>query len=82
MSDRAAIYDQLLEVIQRYNRNDIALLGATTFAGDLALDSLTVMDLVTDIEDSFDITLPLNRLPDLETIDQLADEVAKIVSSR
>jgi len=34
------------------------------------------MDLVAEIEDDFDIILPLNLLPDLETIGQVADAVS------
>lgn len=36
------------------------------------------MDLVANIEDEWDIVLPLNRLPELETVGQVADEVAKL----
>ena len=37
------------------------------------------MDLVAAIEDEFDIVLPLNMLPDLETIQQVADAVERIL---
>ena len=50
----------------------------TSFANDLELDSLTVMDLVANIEDEWDINMPLNLLPDLETVGQLADAVQKL----
>ena len=62
------------------NKKSVDLTPATTFAADLELDSLTVMDLVADIEDDFDIILPLNMLPDLETIGQVADAVETIVA--
>lgn len=62
------------------NKKGVDLKPGTTFAVDLELDSLTVMDLVAEIEDEFDIVLPLNMLPDLETIEQVADAVEKIVS--
>lgn len=68
---RAKIY----ELIAPVNKKGIALKPETTFAGDLELDSLTVMDLVAEIEDEFDILLPLNKLPDLETIQQVTDAV-------
>ena len=54
----------------------------TSFATDLEFDSLTVMDMVAAIEDEFDITLPLNMLPDLETVDQVATAVEKILKDR
>ena len=39
---------------------------------DLGLDSLAAMDLLMSLEDRFDISIPLNALPDVETIGDLA----------
>jgi acyl carrier protein len=76
--DRAATYARLIELIEPFNRKGIALGEATSFADDLELDSLTVMDLVANIEDEWDINMPLNILPDLETVGQLTDAVLKL----
>lgn len=78
----AEVIDRLYALIAPYNKKDVALTPATTFAGDLELDSLTIMDLVAAIEDEFDIVLPLNLLPDLETIQHVADAVDKIMSEK
>ena len=72
------VIDTLYRLIGEYNKKNVALTPETTFAGDLELDSLTIMDLVAAIEDEFDILLPLNLLPDLETIQSVADVVEKI----
>ncbi len=76
--DRPATYARLIELIEPFNRKGIALAENTSFANDLELDSLTVMDLVANIEDEWDINMPLNLLPDLETVGQLADAVLKL----
>lgn len=72
--------EKIIELIGPYNRKGIEIKPDSTFAADLELDSLTVMDLVAGIEDEFDIILPLNMLPDLETVQQVADAVDKIVT--
>jgi acyl carrier protein len=69
---------RLIDLIAPFNKKGIPLNEATRFADDLELDSLTVMDLVANIEDEWDINIPLNLLPDLETVGQLADAVAKL----
>lgn len=79
MTDRNQIYTRIVELIEPINRKGIALGEDVTFASDLELDSLTVMDLVAAIEDEWDIVLPLNMLPELETIGQLVDAVTKLV---
>ena len=76
--DRAATYARLTELIEPFNKKGIALGESTSFADDLELDSLTVMDLVANIEDEWDINMPLNILPDLETVGQLTDAVLKL----
>ncbi|MEM1019354.1 MAG: acyl carrier protein [Pseudomonadota bacterium] len=75
---QADVCNVLYGIIGPFNTKGIGLKPETTFAGDLELDSLTVMDLVAAIEDEFDIILPLNMLPDLETIDQVAAAVVSI----
>ena len=76
--DRPATYARLIELIEPFNKKGIALAESTSFADDLELDSLTVMDLVANIEDEWDINMPLNILPDLETVGQLTDAVVKL----
>ena len=74
-----ATFETISGLIAPFNKKGIDLGPDVSFASDLELDSLTVMDLVADIEDEFDIILPLNILPDLETVGHLADAVEKIV---
>lgn len=79
MTDRTEIFARIVELIVPFNKKGAPLEEETMFARDLELDSLTVMDLVAAIEDEWDIILPLNMLPELETIGQLADAVTKLV---
>ncbi|MDP3783141.1 MAG: acyl carrier protein, partial [Sphingopyxis sp.] len=47
--------DQIFGLISPFNKKGVELTDATTFAGDLEWDSLTVMDFVAEVEDTFDI---------------------------
>ncbi len=82
MTDRATVYARIIELIEPLNNKKVALTSETTFAGDMEMDSLTVMDLVASMEDEWDIMIPLNMLPDLETIGQVADAVAGLVAKK
>jgi acyl carrier protein len=44
----------------------------TDLLGDLNLDSLQVMNLLLEIEDRFDISIPVSILPDVRTVKDLA----------
>jgi acyl carrier protein len=78
MTDRAEIQSRILAEIEPYNKKGVALTDATTFAGDLEWDSLTVMDFVAAIEDAFDITITMNMQAEIESIGQLVDAVQKL----
>ena len=80
MPDRAAIHARILEFIAPLNRAQVPVTEATRFADQLEFDSLTVMDLVAGIEDEWNIVLPLNMLPELETVGQLTDAVVKLAN--
>jgi acyl carrier protein len=80
MTDRDATLARLFELIAPYNAKGIEVAEHTRFADDLELDSLTVMDLVASIEDAWDINMPLNLLPELETVGQVADAVIRLAS--
>lgn len=78
MSDRAATLATITTLIEPFNKKGVALTEATTFAGDLEWDSLTVMDFVAAVEDEFDIVITMNMQADIETVGQLADAVEKL----
>lgn len=50
----------------------------TDIVADLGLDSLKVMKLVESVEDSFDISVPLNVLPEVRTVGDFVLQIEKI----
>ncbi len=74
------IFEQVSTLIKPFNKKNIAVNKDTTFSLDLELDSLTVMDLLSEIEDEFDITIPLNMLPDLENVGEFVEAVQKLLA--
>ncbi|ODU69334.1 MAG: phosphopantetheine-binding protein [Novosphingobium sp. SCN 66-18] len=73
-----ALTDQIYGLIAPFNKKGVELTDATTFAGDLEWDSLTVMDFVAAIEDEFDIIISMNQQAEIETYGQLIDAVTKL----
>lgn len=78
MTDRNSMFDRIAELIEPFNKKGIELSDATTFAGDLEWDSLTVMDFVAEVEDAFDIIITMNMQAEIETVGQLVDAVLKL----
>ncbi len=76
--DRAATAAKIAALIEPFNKKGVAIEDASTFAGDLEFDSLTVMDFVAAIEDEFDILISMNQQAEIETYGQLVDAVVKL----
>ena len=76
--NREETADKIAALIAPFNKKDVAITDATTFAGDLEFDSLTVMDFVAEIEDEFDIIISMNAQAEIETYGQLVDAVVKM----
>ena len=70
--------DQICTLLRPFNTNGSVLSAATDISTDLNIDSVTVMDVVMEVEDHFDIEIPLNLLSETRTVGDLA----KIVVSR
>ncbi len=54
----------------------------TELVADLGLDSVQVMDFLSVVEEHFDISIPLNILPDIRTVADLAAQVQHLIAHR
>jgi acyl carrier protein len=77
----AEVDARIRQLIEPFNKKGIAIEDATTFAGDLEFDSLTVMDFVAAIEDEFDIIISMNQQAEIENWGQLVMAVHKLLDS-
>ena len=80
MTDRSEMLDKLKGLIEPFNKKGVELSDTTTFAGDLEWDSLTVMDFVAEVEDTFDIVITMNMQAEIENVGQLVDAVIKLTN--
>lgn len=60
---------------------DTEISPETNLITHLAIDSVKLLNLIMEIEDQFDISVPLNVLVDVLTVQDLANLIYKIKSS-
>jgi acyl carrier protein len=72
MSDYKRLVLELYDLVRPFISEDFELTEDTDLIDDLGLDSMKIMDLLSMIEDSQDISIPLNILPDIRTIKDFA----------
>lgn len=54
----------------------------TDIARDLAIDSLALMNIVMELEDKFDVSIPLDRMAVIETVGELASLIDELRAKR
>jgi acyl carrier protein len=82
MTDREETFAKVAELIGPFNKKQVPLSEATTFAGDLEWDSLIVMDFVASVEDEFDVMITMNMQAEIESVGQLVDAVEQLRKDR
>ncbi len=70
---------RLVKTLTPFNKTGAHLSAATRFTEDLNFDSLVVMEFIAVVEDDFDISVPLNILPDIATVKDLAIAIERIL---
>ena len=75
MTDYQEYLNFLYSTLETQNKNKLVLSENTALVADIGLSSLEVMEFIEKIEDHFDISIPLNILPDVNTIGDLAKKV-------
>ncbi len=64
--------EQICKLLEPFNSDGKALSVDTDISADLNIDSVAVMDFVMEVEDHFDIEIPLNVVSETRSIGDLA----------
>jgi len=76
---REAILRDTLTILKRVSVKPIEPTAASEVVGDLGLDSIQVLELIAELEDHFDINVPLNNLGHVKTVGQMVDHLLSIM---
>ena len=78
----APIEDGVLDVLKQVSRRPIEPSLASDLVADLGFDSLQILEVIAELEDRFDISIPLNDVPATRTVAQVVAQVARLVEDR
>ena len=79
MQNFEAVQTQLYQILKPFVPGGFELETETDLVADLDLDSMKVMDIVADVEDTFDIAVPLNILPQVRTVSDFVGQIQKLL---
>ncbi len=79
-------YDETLtittEILKKHVDAERAIRPNDHIQNDLGLDSLGVMELVADVEDRFEVSIPNDMLEGLATVEDIAKALMKLQDPR
>ena len=78
MPDYNEYLDSIYSLLQPFLKEGVSLSEETELVTELGLTSLQVMTMIEHIEDHFDISIPLNILPDIRTVRDLAQQLTSL----
>ena len=78
MTEYRDYLDFMFSVLEKHNKSGVSLSETTELVADIGLSSLEVMEFVEKIEDRFDISIPLNILPDVNTLGDFARKLHEL----
>ena len=70
-----------IDILKRLSRRPIEPVPEQELMADLGFDSLQILEFVGELEDHFNIAVPLNSLTHIRTVGQIVAEVRAIASA-
>jgi acyl carrier protein len=76
------IEDGVIDVLKNVSRRPIQPTLESDLVADLGFDSLQVLEVIAELEDRFDISIPLNDVPATRTVAQVVGQVTQLMGGR
>ena len=69
---------EIARAARKVRGRPVELTSDTDIARDLDVDSLALMNMVMELEDTFDVSIPLDRLASVRTVGDLSGLIAEL----
>lgn len=78
MTAEQSVHDEIAAALSQVLNREVEVQGSTKVVEDLGMDSLAVMNFIMAIEDRYDISIPLDRVAQVETVDDLTRAIQQL----
>lgn len=82
MATLAAVQDVVIEVLKDVSRRPIDPAPDSDLIANLGFDSLQVIETISELENRFDIIIPMDPVAATRTVAQISERVCQLVASR
>ena len=80
MTPTSDIIPTICKLLEPYNPEGKKLVAGTDIPAELNIDSVGVLDFIMEVEDHFDIEIPMNVVSEIRTVGDLATYVSTQLS--
>lgn len=78
----ARLEAEIIAIVKRVSRRPIEPTAESDLALDLGFDSLLVFELIAELEDHFDVSIPLNDIEKIRTIAQIGAHLRALIAQQ
>lgn len=77
-----SVSDRIIAVLARVRKAPVNPTPDSTMVADLGFDSLTLLEVVAELEDEFGIYFPLNEVASLTTFGKVVERVSTLLQEQ
>ncbi len=76
------ILSTIIDVLREHVSKDVQITAETDLEADLSIDSLKSMEILAAVEDAFDVSVPINVLSEVQTVQDLALQIENLLKEQ
>ena len=80
MDANRSLRDGIAAALSQAVGRKVEIFDNTNIARDLGLDSLAIMNFIMALEDEYDVSIPLDRIAQVETVGDLVKAIGELRS--
>lgn len=70
-SETGRVFETVCTLLAPYNHNGLALRSETNIISEMEIDSVSIFDLVMEVEDTYEVAFPMETISEMKTIGDL-----------
>lgn len=76
--DSNEVFETICRALRVHAGEDVAITRETMILADLKIDSVDVFDMIMEVEDAYDISIPMEVIGEVHSVGELADAVVRL----
>ncbi|MFN3607584.1 MAG: phosphopantetheine-binding protein [Hyphomonas sp.] len=81
-TDQKTIFEDVAKILATRSHTGAEILPETRIGADLEIDSVEIFDIVMELEDLYNISLPVEAASDIDTVKDLVAKIGQLSNVR